>query len=77
METAGLTMRRFWCTRKKKIQDKTLCRLLFCLPESLFVAVDNCPERVDAVGAEAPRPLRIETGVEFWSGTIYMFNLYL
>ena len=53
MDAVGLTMRGFfWCTRKKKIQDKTL-GLLFCLPESLFVAagmqaaVDNCPERVD------------------------------
>ena len=30
--------------------------------------MDNCPERMDAVDAEAPRPLRIETAVEFWSG---------
>ena len=34
LETAAvLTMRFFWCTRKKKIQDKTLF-LLFFLPES-------------------------------------------
>ena len=31
-------------------------------------AVDNCPERMDAADAEAPRPPRIETAVEFWSG---------
>ena len=75
VDAVGLTMRRFfWCTRKKKkIQDKTLC-LLFCLPESLFVAagmqaaVDNCPERMHAADAEGPRPPRIETAVEFWSG---------
>ena len=62
-EATVLTMRRFlWSTRKKKIQDKTLF-LLFFLPESLFVAaVDNCPERMDAADAEAPR---IETAVEF------------
>ena len=29
--------------------------------------VDNCPERMDAADAEAPRPPRIETAVEFWS----------
>ena len=29
------------------------------------MAVDTCPERVDAAYAEAPR---IETAVEFWSG---------
>ena len=28
-------------------------------------AEDNCPERMDAADAEAPR---IETAVEFWSG---------
>ena len=33
-----------------------------------FEAVDNCPERMDAVDAEAPRLSRIETAVEFWSG---------
>ena len=27
--------------------------------------VDNCPERMDAADAEAPRPPRIETAVEF------------
>ena len=27
--------------------------------------MDNCPEMVNA---EAPRPLRVETAVEFWSG---------
>ena len=32
-------------------------------------AVDNCPERIDAADAEAPRPPRIETAVEFWPGT--------
>ena len=31
-------------------------------------AVDNCLERVDAADAEGPRPPRIETAVEFWSG---------
>ena len=31
-------------------------------------AVDNCPERMDVVDTEAPRPPRIETAVEFWSG---------
>ena len=31
-------------------------------------AVDNFPERMDAADAEAPRPPRIETVVEFWSG---------
>ena len=66
MDAVGLTMRRFfWCTRKK-IQDKTL--FLLFLPEALFVrlkvAVDNCPERMDVVDAEAPRPPRIETVVE-------------
>ena len=35
---------------------------------SLSLEVDNCPERVDAADAEAPRPPRIETAVEFWSG---------
>ena len=30
--------------------------------------MDNCPERMDAADAEAPRPPRIETAVEFWSG---------
>ena len=34
----------------------------------LETEVDNCPERVDAADAEAPRPPRIETAVEFWSG---------
>ena len=29
------------------------------------MAVDNCPERMDAADAEAPRPPRIETAVEF------------
>ena len=29
--------------------------------------MDNCPERVDVADAEAPRPPRIETAVEFWS----------
>ena len=28
-------------------------------------AVDNCPERIDVADAEAPRPPRIETVVEF------------
>ena len=32
---------------------------------SMESAVDNCPERMDAADAEAPRPLRIETTVEF------------
>ena len=55
VETAVLTMRRFWCTRKK-IRDRTLF-LLFFLPESLFVAsgiqaaVGTCPERMEAVVA--------------------------
>ena len=31
--------------------------------------MDNCPERMQAADAEAPRPPRIETVVEFWSGT--------
>ena len=31
-------------------------------------AVNNCPERMDAADAEAPRPPRIETAVVFWSG---------
>ena len=31
-------------------------------------AVDNCPERMDVADAEAPRPPRIETAVEFCSG---------
>ena len=31
-------------------------------------AVDNCPERMHAADAEAPRPPRIETVVEFCSG---------
>ena len=35
------------------------------LETTMLSAVDNCPERVDAVDAEAPRPPRIETGVEF------------
>ena len=30
--------------------------------------MDNCPERMDAAGAEAPRPPQIGTAVEFWSG---------
>ena len=33
-----------------------------------MAAVDNCPERMHAADAEAPRPPRIETAVEFWSG---------
>ena len=36
--------------------------------ETEVSAVDNCPERMDAADAEAPRPPRIETAVEFWSG---------
>ena len=32
-------------------------------------AVDNCPGSMDAADAEAARPPRIETAVEFWSGT--------
>ena len=32
---------------------------------SLETAVDNCLERMDAADAEAPRPPRIETVVEF------------
>ena len=31
-------------------------------------AVDTCPERMDAANAVVPRPPRIETAVEFWSG---------
>ena len=38
-------------------------------------AVDNCPERMDAAGAEAPRPPRIETMVEFWSGMQSMMGV--
>ena len=30
--------------------------------------MDNCPKRVDAADAEAPRPSWVETAVEFWSG---------
>ena len=30
--------------------------------------VEICPERMDEADAEAPRPPRIETAVEFWSG---------
>ena len=33
--------------------------------EAVVDAVDNCPERMHAADAEAPR---IETAVEFWSG---------
>ena len=31
-------------------------------------AVDNCPEKMHSADADAPRPPRIETAVEFWSG---------
>ena len=31
----------------------------------LETAVDNCLERMDVADAEAPRPPRIETAVEF------------
>ena len=31
--------------------------------------MDNCPERMQAADAEAPRSPRIETAVEFCSGT--------
>ena len=31
-------------------------------------AVNTCPKRMDAADAEAPRPPRIGTAVEFWSG---------
>ena len=34
-------------------------------PERMDAAVDICPERMDAADAEASRPLRIETVVEF------------
>ena len=30
--------------------------------------MDNCPERMDVTDAEARRPPRIESAVEFWSG---------
>ena len=30
--------------------------------------MDNCPERMDAVDAEAPMPPGSETAVEFWTG---------
>ena len=30
--------------------------------------MDTCPERMDAADVEAPRPPRIETAVEFWTG---------
>ena len=33
--------------------------------ETEEAAVDNCPERVDAVDAEALMPPRFETAVEF------------
>ena len=36
--------------------------------ETEVEAVDICPERMDAADAEAPRPPRIETVVEFCSG---------
>ena len=69
METAvDLAMRGFfWCTGKKKNKDKDkTLGLLFCLPESLFVAaVDNCPKRMHTADVEGPRPPRIETAVEF------------
>ena len=32
------------------------------------MTVDNCPERMHAVDAEAPRPPQIETAVGFGSG---------
>ena len=38
-------------------------------PERMQAAVDNCPERMDAADAEATMPPRIETAVEFRSGT--------
>ena len=38
-------------------------------PRLKSTVVDNCPERMHAADAEAPRPPRIETAVEFWSGT--------
>ena len=38
------------------------------LKAGMQTAVDNCPGRMDAADAEAPRPPRIETAVEFWSG---------
>ena len=41
---------------------------MFSSSFSLETEVYNCPERVDAADAEAPRPPRIETAVEFWSG---------
>ena len=34
---------------------------------SLETAVDDCPERMHAADEEAPRPLWIETAVEFYS----------
>ena len=41
---------------------------MFSSSLSLETEVDNCPERVDTADAEVPRPPRIETAVEFWSG---------
>ena len=41
---------------------------MFSSSSGLSLAVDTCPERMDAADAEGPRPLRIETAVEFWSG---------
>ena len=41
---------------------------MFSSSSGLSLAVDTCPERMDAADAEAPRPPRIETAVEFWSG---------
>ena len=37
--------------------------------------MDNCPERMDAADAEAPRLPRIETAVEFCSGVEAMARM--
>ena len=34
--------------------------------ETKEAAVDNCPERMHVLDAEAPRPPRVKTAVEFW-----------
>ena len=47
-----------WMHSQDKIRDEALAGLA-------LETVDNCPERMNAVDAEAPRPPRIETAVEF------------
>ena len=69
MNAEVLTMRRFfWCTRKKRNKNKkkqVFSSSGLSLEVEEAMAVDNCPERMDAADAEAPRPSRIETAVEF------------